>query len=81
MKKFEYEVRETEFAPTSKLILAGWLCSYGSDGWRLIIIQPIQVFDQGSITKPGQINMRLTFLCVFERRKSWLRKFLYRVKE
>lgn len=84
MKRFEYEVREFEHNQSSsnkvnRMLFENWLHSYGSDGWELILIQPLQSFSPSGIETPGKLNMRLAFLCVFKRRYSLLRRYLYKL--
>jgi hypothetical protein len=85
MKNFEYEVREYDFNPTdtaNKMKLSVYLNREGLSSWELILIQPLQsLTPTGNISLPGQVQMKLTFLCFFKRRKLWIRKFLYRVSE
>lgn len=82
MKKFEYHVHETEFKPGTEMIFTHYLSEYGRSSWELVLIQPLQTITN-DIVSPGRPSVRLTFLCVFKRRKSWrqnIMKFLEQKK-
>ena len=77
MKKFEYSVLEKKFEPKGALVLETWLSMVGLNGWDLVFMIPLQVFDDRNVLRPGTVNMTLSFLCVFKRKRSRFKDWLF----
>jgi len=77
MIKFEYAVIEKSFSPKGQMILETWLSMQGLQGWELVFIIPLQVFDNTNVMRPGTVNMNLSFLCFFKRKRNRFKDWLF----
>lgn len=78
-RKFEYHIHETEFRREFPELLSLYFDSQGKSSWELINIITLQTIDNRNVMMPGQVNIKISFLCIFKRKKSWIRKFLSRL--
>lgn len=66
--KIEYSVIETEFNPARKVEFNVFLDIQGQEGWNLVNFIPLQTVT-GNLSLPDRQSIKLTFLCIFKRRK------------
>jgi hypothetical protein len=81
MRQYEYVIHETEFRKEMPEMLAMYFDQRGKNSWKLIFLQPLQTIDASNVMLPGGVpKIKISFLCIFIRRKSWIRKLLFRLK-
>lgn len=71
MKKFEYHLHEIEFKPGNEFLLKQYFNDFGKSSWELVLIQPLQTISNEGILTGRPPVIKVTFLCVFKRRKTW----------
>lgn len=73
-KKFEYHIHEIEFKRDYPGLMVPYIEGYSKDGWELVFMHPLQTVET-HIAMPNKPIIKISFLCVFKRRKKWMKFF------
>jgi len=79
MTRWEYQMKIKEFNPKALMTFEVWLSLAGSNGWNLINVIPLQIFND-DVIRPGTVHMNLSFLCIYKRKRSWFKDWLFTKK-
>jgi hypothetical protein len=79
MSKYEYHIHETEFRRETPEMLAMYFDAQGKASWELVFMIPLQTIDNRNVLSPGVVNIKISFLCIFKRRKSILRSWIQKI--